>query len=731
MTQPQLIRRNTATQADTHESAQAADPALTRVGTALNPEAAQAARILHTIHGMPFDLGLRLALEGDSSDARKVFHLNSEMNRQQVVVSLTNQVGLRALQQAYLTLTRRQLTVDFKQELASTTASRAGFRLGSPDQARLTNLMLDNNAEQRWVVGHELVDKLGQQDNFGADILQGSTRKLAYNGMGVPPLVRNAAGRVRDAVSVASSALGLLGVASAVSMNTEGAKITIIDDPAVIDALITHIESADKAGDLDSFLKNFAQQRGKSIYAYLGEVVRDPGLRQRVLDHLPQPISSEQLTTDAFLENIALGLVYDNHPGAQLEGASKGYRDPKRGGQAPSLLDQFGYRASDVYAGKWGFEMRVFTPIPGKAKSKDAIIAFRGTEGLQFDLSSDASSRGTLDTQIGDFSPAAVGYNQFQQNEALIDHVIGKVGKDSPLLMTGHSLGGALAQLAAVRYRTRTRRVVTFQSANIDQADVDLVKEQNHRGTPMLATHYRVDGDVVPTAGEAAIPGNIHYFDADWKLKGETEFHTGLKRTTDRASLGHVIPVLSMYLQGLDVPKDQTALKTLQDQGIKDELAHRGKADVRVTYSGKYDATRDAKQDPRVNLEAGRDNASAFVKTLTTLGVSNPKFSFRAVYEEELPYNTLLSQLEKAATDARDYPAFQARALQLMGLSDQKYGTVSLEVGQKDKDLGEQLGVRAPDRVDVKRDTLEKILTEADFISGRMNGLKMVWGNYR
>lgn len=671
-------------------------------------------------------------ITGNNTDGQTLFGLQPGMDLQAIVVTLANSVGYAKLKQGYKQVSNRNLDADFGAQLASVTASRSGFQLGAADQALLTGMMLEQGAKKSWVVGNQLLDSVGKADNMGANLFMGTTHNLAQRPVNLPPAIHQALGQVHGKAALAALRSGPVGVLAAGLSSFEGAQVKDIQDPQVIEALVTEIRAAKQAGQLDAFLNRFQQQQGKSIYAYLGENVRDPELRQKALKALPQPISYAQLTYDAFLENLAVGLSYEKGSGAQLQGKEKGYEDNKRGGDPAALLKYFGYEASDVYAGKWGLELRVFTPKQG-SKYKDVIVAFRGTEGVKIDLTQDGVA-GTQDTLIGDFSPAGVGYQQMEQNRALLDHVMSKYSKKGPLLMTGHSLGGALAQIATVWYRDKTRRVVTFQGANIDEADVKKLNAYNSQAritNRIQATHYRVDGDVVPTAGEAAIPGTIHYFDADWKLKGETDFNTGLKRVANRAALGHVMPVLSMFIQDMDVPKDQTGLKLLQDKGIKDEQEVHGKADARVVYGGKYDTRQNPAADPRMQLEAGRDNVTGLVKAFQQKGITPPKVNYREIYEQELPYNTLLAHLEKLAVNAKDYPDFQKKALNLMGLSDKKYGNISLSVVDKDQQLADSLGLNAPGNVEVKGDFISGLIAPQYLGQKEIPALIRIWENFR
>lgn len=119
------------------------------------------------------------------------------------------------------------------------------------------------------------------------------------------------------------------------------------------------------------------------------------------------------------------------------------------------------------------------------------VVAFRGTDICVEDL-------------LGaDTDPAGIGVTQFETWRPQVEAAIGSCGRPD---VTGHSLGGALAQLAAARVGG-IGRIVTFQAPGIsteDAASIDADVE---------ATHFRVEGDLVTTAGEAMASGTIVRFD--------------------------------------------------------------------------------------------------------------------------------------------------------------------------------------------------------------------------
>src|SRR6185312_16300137 len=105
------------------------------------------------------------------------------------------------------------------------------------------------------------------------------------------------------------------------------------------------------------------------------------------------------------------------------------------------------------------------------------VLAFRGT----------AEKRGVQD----DVNKHGVGAYQFASNEAKVLAMLDAAG--GKVISTGHSLGGALAQLTAAHYPGNVSRVVTFQSPGIPKAEADKVKQYNkqHPEGRIESTHHR------------------------------------------------------------------------------------------------------------------------------------------------------------------------------------------------------------------------------------------------
>ncbi|MEG3857548.1 calcium-binding protein [Microcoleus sp. herbarium12] len=131
---------------------------------------------------------------------------------------------------------------------------------------------------------------------------------------------------------------------------------------------------------------------------------------------------------------------------------------------------------------------------------KPPVLVFRGTDSLVDDLAN-GDKRG-------------VGFNQFEANKQALGNWLTQISQDTaknprrlgPDLL-GHSLGGALTQLAATEFTSIVGDIVTFNSPGIAQSSVNTYKQK--AGAGKTVTHYIVSGDFVSLGGEAFIPGKV------------------------------------------------------------------------------------------------------------------------------------------------------------------------------------------------------------------------------
>jgi hypothetical protein len=196
----------------------------------------------------------------------------------------------------------------------------------------------------------------------------------------------------------------------------------------------------------------------------------------------PDPTARER-RDDVEMEQLATRFAYQGNPGSGEE-HERSINDERD-------LHAMGMVATTQIAGTRGFSMLVTTrraDAPGgRARS---IVAFRGSDDV--------------DDAIDDTNPAGIGEQQYAANEALIVRTLTAIG--GAVDVTGHSLGGAIAQLVAARHPELVARVFTYQAPGIGRADVAGM-QRTAAGRAIRSRHHVVAQDVVHQGGEAHTPG--------------------------------------------------------------------------------------------------------------------------------------------------------------------------------------------------------------------------------
>lgn len=183
---------------------------------------------------------------------------------------------------------------------------------------------------------------------------------------------------------------------------------------------------------------------------------------------------------DALIEQLAHGMV-----GKDLNDADKAF------------LDLNGYKAMPIIRGKREFVMRTFV---GTKEGKDPIVSFRGTVPSK------------VDTLIADLDPSGIGMYQFNPNRDVIAGQMQAAAAHGKIISSGHSLGGALAQIAAATFPELVGSIVTFQAPGVQKEVAAALAKYNdeHAGNEIMSSHHRVKGDLVPMGGQVLTEGAVH-----------------------------------------------------------------------------------------------------------------------------------------------------------------------------------------------------------------------------
>ncbi len=387
-------------------------------------------------------------------------------------------------------------------------------------------------------------------------------------------------------------------------------------------------------GQLDTLKQTYHDKYGRDLRNDALALLRDPIAKRNVADMFGLPFGHD-LGFHAFVEALTR-MSYanaDDLSDSKLTGNT---------GDAAKLLHAFGYTSSHTVFGRWGFQMRVFTPDPkaklaeGVHRHTQPVVAFRGTEGVQpwpfgeaINPRDPSVQESNLDTQIGDFGKAPAGYAQYQPNKERIDANLEGLG--SNLIFAGHSLGGALAQIAAVHHPALVGQIITFQSPSIEKSDAEKIEQYNkkHQGHEIESAHYRALNDVVPTAGEELTPGTVYSFERSKYIagKGEQPGHapkndghdTGewvqnVLASRDLLSMGgpnHNACLLRELLVNRNAGKLTPEQRLVAQLGAldQDQMGKDGKPlpeDVRPMVVSALHSVYTAKTDPILHGEAGR-----------------------------------------------------------------------------------------------------------------------------
>lgn len=211
----------------------------------------------------------------------------------------------------------------------------------------------------------------------------------------------------------------------------------------------------------------------------------------------PGMTASKEEYAQQYFHEVLAKLCYKDPKIDGNKDPANGYSDADR-----NLLQSWGYKFSQDVRGdgtkgntESGLYAARFEPIDGKSKMPP-IVAFRGSE----------FSDGMVDWR-SDLLDPSVGARQYNAEKVAIDQLM-KVNPGQKLELTGHSLGGALAQKAAAEHAKDIGAITTFQAPGIDSADAAKFNANKDKDTKV--NHHYVTGDLVHRAGEAKLDGNFY-----------------------------------------------------------------------------------------------------------------------------------------------------------------------------------------------------------------------------
>ncbi len=183
-----------------------------------------------------------------------------------------------------------------------------------------------------------------------------------------------------------------------------------------------------------------------------------------------------------------------------------------------TIVTKCGYKNTGykVFDGPNGFLATLIYPaVEGKAP----ILAIRGTDNMA-GFSTDA-----------DF--VQVGHRQYHNNKKKIEKALAMAGQK--VIVTGHSLGGAMAQIVTANHASSVAKTVTFQSPGVSLSTVNKFNKIAEEDRPEV-THHIMDGDIVDKAGMANLPGDVyeHDFDGINPIAAHTSYVTGTDKFKDQ-----------------------------------------------------------------------------------------------------------------------------------------------------------------------------------------------------
>lgn len=205
------------------------------------------------------------------------------------------------------------------------------------------------------------------------------------------------------------------------------------------------------------------------------------------------------------LEQLAHRFAYHS-PDLSSPSDLAGVPQAEKAQREREMLKTIGYEKRDVIANNaTGFQATLFMPIVEMRGGKKDPTKIGLPAGVE--LRPVVAFRGTADIQgaIDDANPKGIGAFQWSSHTNQVKGMlsVAQAYGLGPADVTGHSLGGALAQRCALTHGSMVNNVVTFQSPGIGD-DAQKVDPRQHK-----STHYVMTGDIVSQAGGRRTSGEV------------------------------------------------------------------------------------------------------------------------------------------------------------------------------------------------------------------------------
>ncbi|MDA9774601.1 hypothetical protein N9B82_06550, partial [Saprospiraceae bacterium] len=239
----------------------------------------------------------------------------------------------------------------------------------------------------------------------------------------------------------------------------------------------------------------------------------------------PFPYSLTFSSIDGAIDTVldATGGLFDSFAGPEGEEVSED-QIPSRHVMDEFTAHQIAYKSPEDLIGGAGLSPQEREILENGGYDPDNIMVQTGPNGFQATLIMPMEEgvapmlaiRGTADLAgvITDIDPEQVGDLQYKNNAETIAGMIEAAGGKVDL--SGHSLGGAMAQIIAAHHTSSVGRVTTFQSPGISSETASLYKENasklDEENQPEVA-HHIVENDLVSKAGEENLPGTFYEHD--------------------------------------------------------------------------------------------------------------------------------------------------------------------------------------------------------------------------